>query len=208
MTELVKQSGRFDWGRVTAYCVILVLHASLLCLLLGKPAPLLDAPAAPDASGSSQRLYVRIEAPSTATLTVPPVNVPAMDVPAVRQPTHRQQPDIQGPIRQGASAPTQDTDSKGPDVPALPLGQFLNPDGSIRVKPLPAYRPPPDNVVDMTSRNIIRCHQTRFARAAPRYESIGVHFARKYLVYLNLYNRYFDYKNEVLQASIDKSCGH
>jgi len=107
---------------------------------------------------------------------------------------------VPGPRAIADSSPTQ---------PAGVAGrQIFAPDGSIRIQQSNAYKVPDTSLVDMSHRNVTHCVQTRFSRSAPRYESLGVHIARVYLVYVSLYNPYFDYRDGLLKESIDRSCPH
>lgn len=89
--------------------------------------------------------------------------------------------------------------------------QLFNPDGSIRVPPEPRlHAPTPQQIsAELMQRghNILRCRRTRFASGYKRDESVGDEIARKYLVWIGMYNADFvERKAAQRQADAAAAC--
>jgi hypothetical protein len=89
--------------------------------------------------------------------------------------------------------------------------QLFNPDGSIRIPSEPRLhtRTPLQLSAELMQRghNILHCRQSRFASGYKRDESVGDGIARKYLVWIGMYNADFvERKAAQRQADAAAAC--
>jgi hypothetical protein len=89
--------------------------------------------------------------------------------------------------------------------------KLFNPDGSIRIPSEPPLhaRTPQQLSAELMQRghNILHCRQSRFASGYKRDESVGDEIARKYLVWIGLYNADFvERKAAQRQADAAAAC--
>jgi hypothetical protein len=102
-----------------------------------------------------------------------------------------------------APAPSTPSVPVPADTAVAPL--LFNTDGSIRLpaQSSPHMRTPQQLSAELMQRghNILHCRQTRFANGYTRDESVGESVARKYLVWVGLYNREYAERKAAQRAA-------